>query len=79
MIIDSTIDITLQEKIDDVFRERSSFTSLKNGDYNQSAMVIMDYRGNVKTLGSGNNNDTRKNRATSTLLKVGSTIKPVEW
>lgn len=76
-VINSTIDIKLQEKIDTVFNERSIFTSRNNGDYNQSSMVVIDYSGNVKAVASGNNNDKMKNRATSTLLKVGSTIKPV--
>lgn len=73
----STIDRAVQKKLNDSFNDRSTFTSTKKCEFNQGAMVIMDYDGNVIAVVSGNNEDNSKNRASTTLLKVGSTIKPV--
>lgn len=73
----STIDMTIQEKLNDYFNDRTIFTTTKNSTFNQAAMVIMDYEGNVKAVAGGNNEDTSKNRATTELIKVGSTIKPI--
>lgn len=73
----STIDNNIQEILDIAFDNRGTFTETTKSDFNQAAMVIIDYEGNVKAIAGGNNGDKTKNRAASTLLKVGSTIKPV--
>ena len=77
LIINSTIDSEIQSKIDEVFNNKESFTGSNSRLFNQSAIVIMDYDGNVKGVRGGNNFDTSINRASRKLLKVGSTIKPV--
>ena len=73
----STIDMLIQEKVNNSFNDRSIFTTTKKNTFNQAAMVIMDYDGNVKAIATGNNGDTSKNRAATELIKVGSTIKPI--
>lgn len=73
----STIDMSIQEKLNDSFKDRSIFTTTTNSKFNQAAMVIMDYEGNIKAVATGNNGDTTKNRAATELIKVGSTIKPI--
>ena len=73
----STIDSNIQQTLDNAFNDRSTFTETSKSDFNQAAMVITDYKGNVKAVSGGNNGDNTKNRAATTLLKVGSTIKPV--
>ena len=73
----STINMKVQEQLDKSFNDRSTFTSTKKSEFNQSAMVIMDYEGNVIAVATGNNSDNTKNRASTELIKVGSTIKPV--
>lgn len=76
-VIYSTIDTSVQEKLNQAFNDRSTFTTTKKANFNEAAMVIMDYEGNIKAVATTNNNDNSINRATSKLLKVGSTIKPV--
>lgn len=76
-IIYSTIDTSLQEELNQSFNDRSTFTTTKKSNFNEASMVIMDYEGNIKAVATTNNNDNSINRATSKLLKVGSTIKPV--
>ena len=75
--IHSTISSDIQEKIDKVFNNKESFTIGNSKLFNQAAMIIMDYDGNVKGVRGGNNFDTSVNRASKKPLQVGSTIKPV--
>lgn len=77
LIIESTVNIEMQNMVNDVYRKRESFTDRKKGDINQSSIVIMDYQGNIKALAGGNGENSVKNRATITPLKIGSTIKPI--
>lgn len=73
----STISSGIQEKIDKVFNNNESFKIGNSKLFNQAAMIIMDYDGNVKGVRGGNNFDTSVNRASKKPLQVGSTIKPV--
>ena len=77
IIIYSTISSDIQEKINVIFDNKKSFVEGNPQLFNQAAMIIMDYEGNVKGVRGGNNNDTSINRASTKLLQVGSTIKPV--
>lgn len=77
IIIYSTISSDIQEKINIIFDNKKSFVEGNPKLFNQAAMIIMDYEGNVKGVRGGNNNDTSINRASRKLLQVGSTIKPV--
>lgn len=77
LIINSTINSEIQSKIDEVFNSKEYFAEKNSILFNQSAIVLMDYDGNVKGVRGGNNFDTSINRASRKLLKVGSTIKPV--
>lgn len=44
----STIDSNIQQTLDNDFNDRSTFTETSKSDFNQAAMVITDYKGNVK-------------------------------
>lgn len=74
-------DMTVQDKLDAVYIDDSSFPKGRGEVQPESAMVIMDpYSGQVKALvgGRGNKEGNRMlNRATQSLRQPGSTIKPI--
>ena len=76
-----SMDATIQEKLDEVYQDDSSFQKSSRATQPQSSMVIMDpYTGEVKALvgGRGAKDANRTlNRATQTLRQPGSTIKPL--
>ena len=76
-----SMDLKIQEAMDKVYNDPSSFQKASGNLQPQSSMVIMDpYSGQVKALtgGRGAKDGNRTlNRATHTLRQPGSTIKPL--
>lgn len=78
----TTVDLEMQEKLEAVYKNEDNFMKVytKSGDKPQSAMTIMDYKGNVKAIvgGRGEKNGNRVlNRATQSPRPTGSSIKPI--
>lgn len=75
----ATVDVDIQETMEDVFANKSNFPGSSSGA--QAAMVITDpYTGQVKGLigGLGEKTDIRGwNRATQAVRQPGSAIKPL--
>jgi penicillin-binding protein 1A len=79
------VDITVQRKLEDYFREPTNFMSFydSNAAANnvlQGAFVIMDYSGRVVALAGGIGEKPGHNcfnRATQSVRAIGSTIKPL--
>lgn len=75
----ATVDVDIQETMEDVFKNKSNFPGSSSGA--QAAMVITDpYTGQVKGLigGLGEKKDIRGwNRATQAVRQPGSAIKPL--
>ena len=72
------MDVEVMKQVNKAYDEKTTFVddSWKNS-YIQSAMVVMDHKGNVKAVAGGNNQDKVFNRAMSSNYQVGSTIKPI--
>ncbi len=74
-------DPAIQEAMDSVYSDSSSFPKLRGEVQPESAMVIMDpYTGQVKALCGGRGEKEGKrtlNRATQSLRQPGSSIKPI--
>ena len=79
----STIDVDLQNKMDQVFKDVDNFPGVlgNDGSYPQASMVLMDQKtGYVKALYGGRGEKTGDrvlNRATQTYRSPGSSIKPI--
>ncbi len=77
----TTMDIGVQEKLENKFEDLSTFYAGEiPEDPHQAAMVIMDYNGQIKALvgGVGEKQESRGfNRATQAARSPGSTIKPI--
>lgn len=79
----STIDVDIQQYMDEVFNDLENFPGKmgKDGTMPQAAMVVMDpYTGEVKALYGGRGpkqGDRVLNRATQTKRSPGSSIKPL--
>ncbi len=81
----SAVDLDVQEKLENIYLNRSGFPSSgtdKDGNLPQSSMVIMDYQGRIVALvgGTGKKTENRSyNRATDSRAKrqPGSSIKPL--
>lgn len=79
----SAVDTSVQEKLENVYVQRTNFPSQRvtaDGDLYQSSMVIMDYEGRVVAIvgGAGEKTENRSNnRATSAARQPGSSIKPL--
>lgn len=72
---------SIQSAIDEAYSNKNYFYADKNGDFMQSAMVILDNEtGNVVGLcGGAGEKDTDRgfNRATQAVRQPGSTFKPI--
>ena len=78
----TTVDLDMQDKLEEVYENDDNFMKVytKSGKKPQSAMTIMDYKGNVKAIvgGRGKKNGNRVlNRATQSARPTGSSIKPI--
>lgn len=77
----ATIDLNVQEAMDDVFQDEDNFPNAqKNGVVPQAAMVVCDKQGNVVGLVGGRGEKEGSlltNRATMTTRQPGSSIKPL--
>ncbi|MCR5523670.1 MAG: transglycosylase domain-containing protein [Clostridia bacterium] len=78
----ASVDLKIQEILEDVYKNRTNFPSIKKDDGTkpQSSMTIMDYKGNVVAIvgKAGAKKQNRElNRATSSWRQPGSTIKPI--
>lgn len=79
----STIDIDVQKKMDQVYRDTTQFPSVydEDGVALQSAMIVLDPKtGNILGVEGGVGNKTESltlNRATQTPRQPGSSIKPL--
>ena len=77
----TTMDPTVQNAIDKAYNDGSLFYTEANGDFMQSAMVVMDHtNGNIVGLigGTGQKlNNLGLNRATQSKRQPGSCMKPI--
>ncbi|MDE5946188.1 MAG: transglycosylase domain-containing protein [Oscillospiraceae bacterium] len=67
----------IQNEINSVYTDNSSFSDTNQNIFPQSACVVMDYSGNVLAMAGGNNGNNAYNRAYRTLHSIGSTVKPI--
>ena len=77
----TTMDQNVQKAIDKAYNNKSLFYTEKNGDFMQSAMVVMDHKtGNVVGLIGGakkKEENLSLNRATQSYRQPGSCMKPI--
>lgn len=79
----ATIDVGIQEIMENVYEDDSNFPSItgKDGEQPQSSMVIIDpYTGHIKGIVGGRGEkvgDRVLNRASQSLRQPGSAIKPI--
>lgn len=77
----ATIDLKVQEAMDDVYTNEANFPNAsKNGVKPQSAMVVCDKKGNIVGLVGGRGEKEGSlliNRATMSTRQPGSSIKPL--
>jgi len=77
----ATVDIEVQNIMDEVFEDMSSFPTLKGDVQPEASMVVLDpYTGAIKGLSGGRGKKTGAlllNMATQTTRQPGSTIKPL--
>ncbi len=77
----ATVDPEIQSKMEAVYKDRNTYGLVgSNGTKMQSAMTIVDYKGNVRGIvgGIGKKKVNRSfNRATSAIRQPGSSIKPL--
>lgn len=77
----ATIDLDVQEAMDEVFTNEANFPSAqKNGVVPQAAMVVCDKQGNIVGLVGGRGEKEGSlltNRATMSTRQPGSSIKPL--
>lgn len=76
----TTINSKIQEDIETVFENLASFPTYKTTKQPESAMVIMDFEGNVRGIVGGRGPKTGArvlNRATQATRPIGSTMKPI--
>ena len=77
----TTMDQKVQKAIDKAYNNKTLFYKEKNGDFMQSAMVVMDHtNGNVLGLIGGANKKEENlglNRATQSYRQPGSCMKPI--
>lgn len=76
----STMDTRIQSIMEDVYENESYWVKLYGSVQPQSAMVIVDYNGQIKGIVGGRGQKTADmtlNRATASKRQPGSTIKPL--
>ncbi|MBQ7108023.1 MAG: penicillin-binding protein [Clostridia bacterium] len=76
----STMDPTIQSKVDKYYSNTSNFIKNKNGVSAQSSFTVMDYEGHVVGIAGGvgeKKGNRGLNRATSSPRQPGSSIKPI--
>ena len=76
----TTMNATVQEKIEEVYSDSKNFPDDINGEPVQSAMVVLDpHTGEIAGLIGGRDYTTQRglNRATQMKRSPGSTIKPI--
>ena len=75
-----TLDTDIQKSIDEVFTNKSYFTTSRKGQTGQASFTIMDYSGHVVGIAGGSGKKTTNrglNRATMSPRSPGSSIKPI--
>ena len=82
LTIMAAVDIEIQQHMENVFRERTTWSNLRGREDNpiHAAMAIMDYEGRVVGIvgGAGEKTQNRSlNRAAQSWRQPGSTIKPL--
>lgn len=76
----SPIDIEMQERIEEKYRDYSTFSSTVLSDPPQSAFICMDYTGNILAVAGGIGEKAGSNifnRATMAKRQAGSSFKPL--
>ena len=77
----TTLDTSIQAKVDKVYADNSNFLKSGHGTTQpQSAICIMDYQGHIVALEGGRGKKTGNltlDRATQTIRQPGSSIKPL--
>ena len=76
----TTIDIEMQEKVEEKFKDYTTFSENVLTDPPQASFICMDYQGNIKAVVGGIGEKAGSNilnRATRTTRSPGSCIKPI--
>ncbi len=76
----SCMDLKLQNKVDELFANASNFKKFPKKTQPQCAIVVMNYKGEVKALSGGRGTKTQDlvlNRATQSQRQPGSSMKPL--
>ena len=75
----TTMDVRIQEILENAYKDDSYFLTLGSGEQPQSAMVVMDYNGNVLGLvgGRGEKTGARVLNRVNSPRNPGSSIKPI--
>ena len=76
----TTVDIAMQEAVEEKFKDYSTFSETVLSDPPQAAFICMDYQGNIKAVVGGigeKSGSNINNRATRATRSPGSCIKPI--
>ena len=76
----TTVDPDMQEYLEAAYVDESTFPTINNAEYPESAFVILDLEGQIKAIvGSNREKEGARvfNRATSAVRQPGSSIKPL--
>lgn len=76
----TTVDETIQKKLEDIYSSTENFPAVLNEEYPQSACVITDHNGKIVAMegGIGEKDQARVfNRATMAKRHPGSSLKPI--
>lgn len=76
----TTVDIEMQEAVEEKFKDYTNFSETVLSDPPQAAFICMDYQGNIKAVVGGigeKSGSNISNRATRATRSPGSCIKPI--
>lgn len=76
----TTVDIAMQDAVEEKFKDYSTFSETVLTDPPQAAFICMDYQGNIKAVVGGigeKSGSNINNRATRSTRSPGSCIKPI--
>lgn len=75
----STEDQTIQDRLEEQYKDPATFPKINNSDYPETAAVVMTPDGAVRGLIGGNEKSANLvlNRATMSMRHPGSTMKPI--
>jgi penicillin-binding protein 1A len=76
----ATVDINMQNELEEKFKDYTNFSETVLSDPPQAAFICMDYQGNIKAVVGGigeKSGSNISNRATRATRSPGSTIKPI--